>query len=318
MLKQYFSNQTKNFQKVTAVLFILIVAGIGTYLIIFSRAATPYASITADQGTLANGATKQTCSGASGGSCVQFGSTSSGSGSVTWYGTFAGGSIDPALYPYSNFVSGHVQVVADPLGSGQKVLQFAINDSDRPYSGATNPRGDVESPHMFHPGNDVFVSIPVLVPTAVPSASAGWFQVAEVYGQPYGGSPTMGIDLSADSSGLNHIVLARDVTHNDQPWVGPALDGKWHTVILHVHFATDNTGFVQIWYDGTQQKFTDGTTQLNYITLQSGINWDGTDGNFLNINEYRQAGAFPGTVTIYHGAPAVGTTLSAVESEPVP
>jgi hypothetical protein len=80
-----------------------------------------------------------------------------------------------------------------------------------------------------------------------------------------------------------------------------------------VHFATDNTGFVQIWYDGAQQKFSNGSTQLNYITLQSGINWDGTHGNFLDINQYRVAGGFPGTVTTYHGAPAFGTSLQAVE-----
>src|ERR1022692_2451668 len=79
MLKQYFSNKSKNFQRITAALVVLIVAGIGTYLIIFSHAATPYASITADKGTLANGATSQPCTGASDGSCVVFGSGSSGS-----------------------------------------------------------------------------------------------------------------------------------------------------------------------------------------------------------------------------------------------
>src|ERR1039458_1557274 len=73
MLKQYFSNQTKSFQQLTAILVVLIVAAIGTYLLIGSHAATPYASINADKGTLANGATKQTCSGSSDGSCVMFG-----------------------------------------------------------------------------------------------------------------------------------------------------------------------------------------------------------------------------------------------------
>jgi hypothetical protein len=74
---QYFSNQTKRSQQLTAVLVVLIVAGIGTYLLLGSHAATPYASITADSGTLTSGATKQTCAGSSNGSCVVFGGGSS-------------------------------------------------------------------------------------------------------------------------------------------------------------------------------------------------------------------------------------------------
>src|ERR1035438_9868326 len=73
MFKQYFSNQTKRTQQLTAILAVLIVAAIGTYLLTGSHAATPYASITADSGTLASGAIKQTCTGASDGNCVVFG-----------------------------------------------------------------------------------------------------------------------------------------------------------------------------------------------------------------------------------------------------
>jgi hypothetical protein len=79
MLKQYFSNQTKRTKQITSVLVVLIVAGIGTYLLIGSHAATPYASITADKGTLANGATSQSCTGASDGNCAVFGSSMSSS-----------------------------------------------------------------------------------------------------------------------------------------------------------------------------------------------------------------------------------------------
>ncbi len=59
---------------------VVIVAGIGTYLLISSHAATPYASLTADGGSLAGGAAKQTCTGASDGSCVVFKSQTSGTG----------------------------------------------------------------------------------------------------------------------------------------------------------------------------------------------------------------------------------------------
>jgi hypothetical protein len=84
MLKQYFSNQTKRTKQITSVLVVLLVAGIGTYLLIGSHAATPYASTTADSGTLASGATKQTCSGSSDGSCAVFGSSSIPKHIETW------------------------------------------------------------------------------------------------------------------------------------------------------------------------------------------------------------------------------------------
>ena len=90
MLKQYFSNQTKRTKQITSVLVVLIVAAVGTYLLVGSHAATPYASITADKGTLANGATKQSCSGTSDGSCVVFGSISSGGGACNLYASNSG------------------------------------------------------------------------------------------------------------------------------------------------------------------------------------------------------------------------------------
>ena len=74
ILNKLFTNQTKRTQYITAALVVIAVAGIGTYLLTPSHAATPYASINAGTGTLASGATKQTCSGSSDGSCVVFGS----------------------------------------------------------------------------------------------------------------------------------------------------------------------------------------------------------------------------------------------------
>ena len=81
MLKQYFSNQSKRPQQLTALLVVVIVAGIGTYLLTGSHAATPYASITANKGTLTCGASVVSDPTASDGtSAVQFGSCASGGG----------------------------------------------------------------------------------------------------------------------------------------------------------------------------------------------------------------------------------------------
>jgi hypothetical protein len=58
-------------------LVVLMIVAVGLYLTLGSHASTPYASINADSGTLANGAATQTCSGASDGSCVAFDGNSS-------------------------------------------------------------------------------------------------------------------------------------------------------------------------------------------------------------------------------------------------
>jgi hypothetical protein len=252
-------------------------------------------------------------------------STTSGVGgsaaAASWYGGFECGCLDSRLFPYSSFVPGHVFPTLDPLGSGREVLEYAINNGDQPYPGAL-PRGDVESPKMFFPGDDWYISIPTLIPSGFPTINNQYFfQVAEIYGPPYGGSPTVGLDLESDSAGRNHLKLDLDAAHSGTPWVGPALDGRWHTLTLHVHFATDSSGFVQLWYDGVLQTFngrannvtfTSNNTQINYATLVSGVNWDGRDGNFVNIDSYRARNGYPGTVTLFHGAPAIGGTLASV------
>ena len=62
-----------NFKSLSAVGFIVFFAAIGTTLIFTSRAATPFASVELEQGTLAAGATVGADTNASGGQFVQFG-----------------------------------------------------------------------------------------------------------------------------------------------------------------------------------------------------------------------------------------------------
>jgi hypothetical protein len=109
-------------------------------------------------------------------------------------------------------------------------------------------------------------------------------------------------------------MMNQDAHHNyRRAWTGPAAtDDGWHTIIFHVKFETDNSGFVQIYFDGKLQKFTNGSTILHEATLDPGITWDGS-ANYLDIQSYRSAGSFPGTVTTYMGAPRIGPTLASVK-----
>lgn len=68
-------------------IFVALFAVIGVYLLIGSRASSPYASVNADKGTLANGAAAQASAAASDGSYVQFNGTGGGGKTgIPWIG----------------------------------------------------------------------------------------------------------------------------------------------------------------------------------------------------------------------------------------
>ncbi|HZL07958.1 MAG TPA: hypothetical protein VFC50_02080 [Candidatus Dormibacteraeota bacterium] len=72
--KHYYLKRSKPFQYASAGLTILLVAALGTLILNISRAASPNVAVSATSGTLANGTNvNQSCSGASGSSCVVFG-----------------------------------------------------------------------------------------------------------------------------------------------------------------------------------------------------------------------------------------------------
>lgn len=78
MLKKYLSSRTKRFQQAGLLIAVLMIGALGTYLLLPGRAATPYASITADNGVLAGGALIKTDSSASNGRYVQLHSKTTG------------------------------------------------------------------------------------------------------------------------------------------------------------------------------------------------------------------------------------------------
>jgi hypothetical protein len=64
-----------NSKNYVAIIFVIIVSIIGTTLLLYSHASTPYGAVNADNGTLGNDATVQNNASASDGKAVQFGST---------------------------------------------------------------------------------------------------------------------------------------------------------------------------------------------------------------------------------------------------
>jgi hypothetical protein len=126
MLKQYFRDKIKRPQPIGALLVVLAVAAIGTYLLTGSHAASPYASITADKGSSSGGAVAQSCSGASDGNCVVFGAPPVSSSSFSLATTFPIGVDQQPTTNFSLWKSRGVNTVVDvPEGNNQAAWDSA-------------------------------------------------------------------------------------------------------------------------------------------------------------------------------------------------
>lgn len=142
-----------------------------------------------------------------------------------------------------------------------------------------------------------------------------WFGVAQIYGPPWGGSPTLGFQVSDDRLVLHSAQSSETKTIHSNLWYGPNLSrgNRWEKVILRVFMSTDeNKGFVELWYNGTKQKLFNGQERYYLKTLDLGRNWDGKTANILYAQQYRSKDMKLGEVSVYHDNYKVGTTFSSV------
>ena len=232
---------------------------------------------------------------------------------MSWSGDMSTG--DFSQYSFLEQCPGDIaSVVGNPAPAGVHAVQLKVSDGDTQSACpgkvfTPNPAASMIGPTVFHNGDDAWMGFSVYLPAGFPTIPT-WFQFAEVYGPPFGGSPPIGLDIEG-----NRMGLWRDATHNfDNPWSTPVVTGQWQDIVLHVKFSPDPTvGFVELYFNGVQQQFADGSTRLYYSTLVPGNNWDGASGgNYLDIDQYRSHLDQLGTVTVYDAEMAIGDSYAAV------
>jgi hypothetical protein len=231
---------------------------------------------------------------------------------VVWSGDFETG--DLSQWPDLQACPGDVAVVSSPVRAGRYAARFTVRDesvtANCPAVPTSGTRASLTSPRLFGPGDDADIGVSTYFPAGFPAITSGWLQVAEVYGPPYNGSPTIGLAVNG-----NRLVLTRDATHNvDAAWTSLADVAKgtgWEDIVLHVKFSTDpSVGFVELWHNGQRQRFTDGAQTLHYSTIVPGINGGGP--NSLFLNQYRSKSPARGAVTLYHDQAKVGSSYGEV------
>lgn len=192
--------------------------------------------------------------------------------------------------------SDRITEVPDPLGSGETVFKFTVDDSDTIIS--PNPRAQLESPTFVTNGLEFWWGTKVLIPANFPSFN-GWLTFMSVYGPPFAGSSPWHLNS-----------FGKTVEWEEHPWSQPLSDwkGRWVTVLWHAKFA--EAGWAELWINGQQQTFTScGCTRLN-TALRNRTNSGGN--NNLRISQYRQKGVIPGKATMYFGPVVAGTSRASV------
>jgi hypothetical protein len=213
-----------------------------------------------------------------------------------------------------------VAVVDNPVHPGWRhSLRFTVSDqsvhANCPVLGSPgNPSASVLSPPLFKPGRDLYIGFSAFFPAGFPSVCtpgrAGCFmQLMEVYGRPWGGAPPIGVLVSG-----RRIFLSTHVA--GEIWTAPEpipYGTAWSDFVIHVRFDTRaSVGFVELWFDGIQRRFKNGSTRFYESTLQPGVNWDGIHPNALYLQQYRGANPQMGTLTLYETGAKVGTSYASV------
>lgn len=306
-------NKTNKFSRPNAVIAVAValVVALAGYIIIATFASGLFAEIEAENGSIAGSAESVSDRTASQGSALQFGSAPvDDPGSRVFYEGFERGNLDQWSY---QACPGGVTIVDSPTRKGNGAAKFTVSDEDTNSRcddvPTNNPRAQIVSDGLFDNGDEYYIAHSVYFPSNFPDVE-GWFQFAEMYGPPYGGSPSMGIGIR----GGDRISFDRDESHGyDSIWASsPIQRNTWYDLVYHIKFSTDpSEGFVEIWLNGQKQTLSNGEQRVNYRTLRSGLNWNGTP-NYFFLNQYREGGTGLGTVTLYHDEAAVGTTLESV------
>lgn len=203
---------------------------------------------------------------------------------------------------------------------GRYAAAFHVLNSDiAPCTPTENPRAQAyTSESLFRPGDEVWEAWSVFVPGDFPlvqcpsggcaevdgSTHGSWFILQQDYGPPYHSVAPTEFKIAA-YNGVNHFELNGLI---GLQWHAPVPVGRWNDFLVHKRFATDATGWIEVWFNGQPIVFKNGSTRLTGIATLL----PGATGAAFKLAQYRQYGMFD-QATLYFDEARVGTTRSAVE-----
>lgn len=212
---------------------------------------------------------------------------------------------------------GAISEVSDPLGSGETVLQMAVNDEDvYPVTPTENPRAQLLGPDTLAKGDEFWLATKFLIPEGFPSVPE-WLSLVGVYGPPYGGPGPWVLEISN-----NELAWQRNSTYSyDIPWSVPLVKGKWTRLLLHMKLGESGSGFVEMWIDNKRITFFNPTTspwnplkvkETNHLAMSTMDASNNEAPNSARISQYRAVGQFE-EGTLYFGPLRIGPERADVD-----
>jgi len=201
---------------------------------------------------------------------------------------------------------GKFSVVADPLGKYGQVFSYHIDDTGTGKQ-RLESKGTKTSSGTFRVavGKDYYIGWRAMWnPMPI---NPGWVALFQIHGYGPSGQPAPIVLRCINGDG--NISLQNGVTGGNQNfWHVPFKKGVWQSFVLHVKISPDaKTGYCEVWYNGAQQKLSNGSTRLYCQTI------DPTSGSYdaMKWGCYR-SGAMDGkgAATAYMSGGTIATTLA--------
>jgi hypothetical protein len=203
---------------------------------------------------------------------------------------------------------GIIDIVSDPKGLYGKVYHFNIWDNPAGGKARCEAKGIMVNGSELYlkKGTNYYIGWRSLWDKNVATTSNAWVALFQMHAYGHTGS---GAPLVIRSLGDGKIYLQNNPNGvNQDLWSAPIVREKWQSFVLHVNLSDDpKKGYVELWYNGVQQKLYNGKTLMNCATEDK----DAAAYNRLKWGIYR-SGAAKGNWNGYMSGAKVGTTLASV------
>jgi hypothetical protein len=228
-------------------------------------------------------------------------------GYLSWNGDFSTGTLSQYATQSCQNGYGMIGSVANPHPDAQYSGLFAASYAISDLATHTNcailgspghPSGNlIAMADQLYPGADFYLGFAVYLPSTFPQhvcwddsghfVTGCWMQLMEIYGMPFGGPSPMNLTILGSNASPHTDQFVLGGTANavaaGSPgaiWRSPQLSTLgtgWADFVIHYHLSTcggtttcptgQAPGFAELWYNGTQQQFFDGSSRVYYPTL---------------------------------------------------
>jgi len=203
---------------------------------------------------------------------------------------------------------GTIGLAQDPKGQFGMVYKYSTFDDSAFAKERAESKGTVTPTGDFRValGGTYFIGWREMW-NPMPIKGGAWVAFWQMHGY---GPPGQGAPLVLRTVNDGNLHLQNNVNGtNVNFWTTKFPLGIWSKFVVEVHLATDNTGWVQLWYNGVPQTFINGKTRFNCPT------WDAKKGSFVEFKwgVYRSGSMNgKGAASTYMSGAKIGVTYADV------